>query len=247
MSSAVPASASFSLAVIHHSSAAAYVHHAGPDHRHSARVEQTTGKCRGRKRNEQHPVSLESAVNQCVFLHYFKVKRRGFFGKKIEAAAEPRDPSNPSDIDDDPIKETHLSRKVCPWAALYKAKVSDHMIYSLMIQSVIFWTTSLKYVCFLFYLVNLTASGSTPMPKPLSQVTRTQLTSVRYVITNPVPLLSCDVYGSYRAVKRKSSQFLTTVYLRFLKEFDRILYRSHGRRTSVTGLSNSKRRTDLEF
>jgi len=111
LGSAVPASASFSLKVIHQNSAA-YEHRAGPDHRHSAHVEQTsTGKRRGRNRNEQHPAPLESPLNQCVFLHYFKLRRRLFFGKKIEAAAEPRDPSTTSDDDDDPIEQVPPNQK----------------------------------------------------------------------------------------------------------------------------------------
>ncbi|KAF9806321.1 hypothetical protein IEO21_08727 [Rhodonia placenta] len=41
-------------------------------------------------------------LDQCIFLHYYKLKRRRFLGfKKLEAAAEPRDPSGPHDDDDD--------------------------------------------------------------------------------------------------------------------------------------------------
>ncbi|PCH43308.1 WD40 repeat-like protein [Wolfiporia cocos MD-104 SS10] len=46
-------------------------------------------------------------LNQCIFLHYYRLKRRRFLGlKKLEAAAEPKDPDDQFDEDDNHIEST---------------------------------------------------------------------------------------------------------------------------------------------
>ncbi|OSX58672.1 hypothetical protein POSPLADRAFT_1152537 [Postia placenta MAD-698-R-SB12] len=76
-----------------------------------------------RKRHKHHHSSDSGSVepserddadqlDQCIFLHYYKLKRRRFLGfKKLEAAAEPRDPSGPHDDDDEFVVEEASARE----------------------------------------------------------------------------------------------------------------------------------------
>ncbi|KZT03175.1 WD40 repeat-like protein [Laetiporus sulphureus 93-53] len=51
-------------------------------------------------------------MNQCIFLHYYRLKKRFFpLLTKLEAAAEPRDPSAPGDDDEPVIEEVPAIQK----------------------------------------------------------------------------------------------------------------------------------------
>ncbi|KAH9931789.1 uncharacterized protein B0H18DRAFT_1116058 [Fomitopsis serialis] len=50
-------------------------------------------------------------TTHCIFLHYFKMKRRLVLPAKIEAAAEPHDASSVNDDEDDEDEEAPLKRK----------------------------------------------------------------------------------------------------------------------------------------
>ncbi|KAH9919626.1 uncharacterized protein B0H18DRAFT_630255 [Fomitopsis serialis] len=54
---------------------------------------------------------VEMKADQCIFLHYFKMKRRPVLPAKIEAAAEPRDVSSIDDDEDDKFEEAPLKKK----------------------------------------------------------------------------------------------------------------------------------------
>jgi len=64
--------------------------------------------------NQPAHVQEQYPSDQCMFLHYFKLKKRLLWPSKIEAAAEPRDPSVDRDTDNRPtVKQT--SPRVKPY------------------------------------------------------------------------------------------------------------------------------------
>ncbi|KAH9919048.1 uncharacterized protein B0H18DRAFT_912562 [Fomitopsis serialis] len=66
------------------------------------------------KREEQYPADQYPA-DQCMFLHYFKLKKRRLLPSKIEAAAEPQDPSMDRDAEDAMEVIEEIPARVTPY------------------------------------------------------------------------------------------------------------------------------------
>ena len=90
-------------------------HHTGPGGRFPQSQSQpgSSKKRKGKNREQADAVSkIEPRPTQCIFLHYLKLRKRLLLPAKIEAAAEPRDPSSPHDDDDYDFEEAPVTRKV---------------------------------------------------------------------------------------------------------------------------------------
>ena len=88
-------------------------HHTGPGGRFTQSQPGSSKKKKGKNREQADAVSkIEPRPTQCIFLHYLKLRKRLLLPAKIEAAAEPRDPSSPHDDDDYDFEEAPVTRKV---------------------------------------------------------------------------------------------------------------------------------------
>ncbi|KAI0937984.1 hypothetical protein AcV7_003303 [Taiwanofungus camphoratus] len=93
----LPAEASFEFSASQEVSAS-YAHRSGPPRKKKEKGEKSKAK---KNSLDAEPYKAD----QCVFLHYYKLKKRRFFGpKRLEAAAEPRDPSPSSDDEGNAIE-----------------------------------------------------------------------------------------------------------------------------------------------
>ncbi|TFY65309.1 hypothetical protein EVJ58_g2038 [Rhodofomes roseus] len=114
VSGGIGAMAEVGVGLLVESSSSSVDHHTGPGTR-MVQVPQISPKRNNKKsKNREQPEIVPKAelkANQCVFLHYFKMKRRLVLPPKIEAAAEPQDGSTFSDDDDYEFEEAPMKRK----------------------------------------------------------------------------------------------------------------------------------------
>lgn len=91
-------------------------HHTGPGARFPQPQPTGSKKRKGSREQADAGPKVEARPTQCIFLHYLKLRKRLLLPAKIEAAAEPKDPSSPPDDDDYDFEEAPITRKVhTPW------------------------------------------------------------------------------------------------------------------------------------
>lgn len=110
-------------------------HHTGPGtgqlFPQAQQMSPATGKKKkGKNREPPHQPTdamarVELRPTQCIFLHYFKLKKRRLFPDKMYAAAELKDPPSSSDEDDYDFEETPVTTRVSLWPCILIAMANE--------------------------------------------------------------------------------------------------------------------------